>query len=79
MMLKFLASISPIVVLLAGAVPAGAVGWFAHGVKFQLLDRPTIVHEATARADDAAAIRIMDAASRAEQAEGQCRCPAPLS
>lgn len=68
-MIKWLMSISPIAVLLAGAIPAGAVGWFAHGVKFNLLDRPAIIHEATARADDAAAIRVMDAANRAEQAE----------
>ena len=68
-MLKFLASVSPIAVLLAGAIPAGAIGWFSHGVKFELLDRPAIAQEATARADDAAAIRIMDAANRAEAAE----------
>ncbi len=68
-MLRFLASVSPIAVLLAGAIPAGAIGWFSHGLKFELLDRPAIVREATARADDACLIRTMEAANRAEAAE----------
>jgi parvulin-like peptidyl-prolyl isomerase len=68
-MIRWLASVSPAAVLLAGAIPAGALGWFAHGVKFELLDRPAIVREATAAADAACAIRTMDAANRAQQAE----------
>lgn len=67
-MLRVLASISPIIVLLIGALPSGLAAWFAHGVKFDLFDRPAIVSEATNRANDAATIRIMDAANRAEQA-----------
>lgn len=68
-MLRWLASISPLALLLAGAVPAGAVGWFSAHVKFEAFDRPAIVREATQRADDACTIRVMDAASRAAAAE----------
>lgn len=68
-MLRFLASISPVAVLLIGAVPAFTAGWFGHGVKFDWIDRPLIIREATATADAACAIRTMDAANRAEQAE----------
>lgn len=68
-MLRLLASISPIAVLLAGAIPAGAVGWFAHGLKFEVMDRPAIIREATATADAACAIRTMEAASAAEATE----------
>ncbi len=68
-MLRALASLSPIIVLLIGALPSGLAAWFAHGVKFDLFDRPAIVSEATNRANDAATIRIMDAANKAQQAE----------
>lgn len=68
-MLRFLASISPMAVLLIGAIPAFTAGWFGHGVKFAWIDRPSIIREATATADAACAIRTMDAANRAEQAE----------
>jgi parvulin-like peptidyl-prolyl isomerase len=68
-MIRWLASVSPLAVFLAGVIPAGAVAWFAHGVKFELIDRPAIVREATAAADAACAIRTMDAANRAQQAE----------
>ncbi len=54
---------------LVGAIPALAAGWFAHGVKFDLIDRPAIIREATVRAEDACTIRTQAAASRAEQAE----------
>jgi hypothetical protein len=68
-MIRWLASISPVALLLVGIIPAATVGWFAHGVKFSLLDRPAIIREATAAADSACAVRTMEAASRAEQAE----------
>ena len=68
-MLRLLANISPVAVLLLGAVPAATVGWFAHGVKFALVDSPAIVREATSRAEDACAIRVQAAADRAEDAE----------
>ena len=68
-MLKLLASISPIAVLLIGALPSLAIGWGAREAKFAWLDRPAIIREATATADAACAIRTMDAANRAEQAE----------
>jgi hypothetical protein len=68
-MLRFLASISPVALLLIGAVPAATAGWLAHGVKFDWFDRPAIIREATATADAACAIRTMDAANRAERAE----------
>lgn len=68
-MLKLLSSVSPVVLLLLGAIPAIALGWGAREAKFAWLDRPSIVREATATADAACAIRTMDAANRAEQAE----------
>lgn len=68
-MLKLLSSVSPIAVLLIGALPSLAVGWGAREAKFAWLDRPAIIREATATADAACAIRTMDAANRAEQAE----------
>lgn len=68
-MLRFLASISPVAVLLIGALPSLAIGWGAREAKFAWLDRPAIIREATATADAACAIRTMDAANRAEQAE----------
>jgi hypothetical protein len=55
--------------VLAGAIPAFAGGWFAHGLKFDLIDRPAIIREATVRADDACTIRTQAAANRAEQIE----------
>lgn len=67
-MLKFLASVSPIAVLLIGALPSLAIGWGAREAKFAWLDRPAIIREATATADGACAIRTMDAANRAEGA-----------
>lgn len=67
-MIRLLANLSPVLVLLVGAVPAFAAGWFAHGVKFDWVDRPAITREAAAAADSACAIRTMDAANRAEQA-----------
>lgn len=68
-MLKLLSSLSPAVALVLGALPALAIGWGARDAKFAWLDRPTIIREATATADAACAIRTMDAANRAEQAE----------
>ncbi len=68
-MLALLARFGPMLIpVLLGALPAFAAGWFAHGVKFDWIDRPAIIHEATARADDACTIRTQDAANRAEQA-----------
>lgn len=54
--------------LALGALPAGAAGWMARGVMFDWLERPAIIREATNAANDAATIRVMDAANRAEQA-----------
>ena len=68
-MIRWLASISPGAVLLIGALPSLAIGWGAREAKFAWLDRPAIIREATATADAACAIRTMDAANRAEQAE----------
>ena len=68
-MIRWLASISPVAVLLIGALPSLAIGWGAREAKFAWLDRPAIIREATATADAACAIRTMDAANRAEQAE----------
>lgn len=68
-MLKLLASLSPVLALLIGALPALAIGWGAREAKFAWLDRPAIIREATATADAACAIQTMDAANRAEQAE----------
>ena len=70
-MIRWLASISPVAVLLIGALPSLAIGWGAREAKFAWLDRPAIVREATTRANDAATIRIMDAANKAEQATRQ--------
>lgn len=55
-------------VLLSGGVAFGA-GWFAHGVKFNWIDRPSIIREATATADMACAMRVSNAAAAAELAE----------
>ncbi len=52
-----------------GAVPAFAAGWFAHGVEFNTIDRPAIIRETMATANDACTIRTMVAAQNAEQAE----------
>jgi biopolymer transport protein ExbB/TolQ len=68
-MIRWLMSISPIAVMLAGALPALAVGWAVRDAKFQWFDRPSIIREATATADAACALRVTDAARRAEQAE----------
>lgn len=68
-MIRLLANLSPVLVLLVGAVPAFAAGWFAHGVKFDWLDRPSIIREATATADAACALRVSNAATAAETAE----------
>lgn len=68
-MLKLLASISPVALIAIGAIPATLAGWTLCEVKFALVDRPAIVAQATARADDACALRVADAATRAEQAE----------
>jgi hypothetical protein len=68
-MLKLLSSVSPVIVLLIGALPSIAIGWGAREAKFTWFDRPAIFREATATADAACAIRTMDAANRAEQAE----------
>lgn len=68
-MLRFLASVSPAALVAFGAIPALLGGWAAREVKFALIDRPAIERLATARADDACALRVADAAGRAEQAE----------
>jgi hypothetical protein len=67
-MLKLLANLSPIFVLLIGAIPAAGIGWFARDLTFNVFERPTIIREATKRADDACTIRVMAAAEAAEEA-----------
>jgi hypothetical protein len=72
-MLRLLAGLSPVLVIVLGAIPAGAAGWFARDALFEWFDRPAIVRAATASAtqaaNDACTIRTMDAANRAEAAE----------
>lgn len=63
---RFGPALIPVVI---GAVPAFAAGWFAHGVKFNTLDRPAIIRETMATANDACTIRTMVAAKNAEDAE----------
>ncbi|KKB79272.1 hypothetical protein VW35_08735 [Devosia soli] len=54
---------------LSAAIIAGPIGWFSRGLIFDHIERPAIVLAATDKANDAATIRIMDAAKRAEGAE----------
>ncbi len=54
---------------LAASLVAGPAGWFGRGVIFDHFERPAIIEAATSKANDAATIRIMDAANRAEAAE----------
>jgi hypothetical protein len=68
-MFRWLASVSPIVIVLVSVLPSLAIGWGAREAKLAMWDRPAIIREATATADAACAIRTMDAANRAEQAE----------
>ena len=68
-MLRLLASFSPILVLLLGAIPAalgmGGLAW----LKFELVDRPAIVRETLATAEAKCTIRTQLAADAAEKAE----------
>lgn len=62
------------IVGLAGAAIVAALitapsAWFARGYVFDHIERPRIEQAATDKANDAATIRIMDAARRAEAAE----------
>lgn len=68
-MLRALASLSPVVVLLLGAVPAALGGWFAGAAKFALVDAPQIRAEASAAAEVQCALRVTLAANAAEKAE----------
>lgn len=68
-MLRALGTLSPVLLLLAGAVPAGAGGWFAHGVKFALVDAPQIRAEAMVTAEARCALRVTLAADEAERLE----------
>ena len=54
---------------LSAAIIAGPIGWFSRGLVFDHIQRPAIVRAATDKANDAATIRVMDAAKRAEDAE----------
>ena len=58
-----------VVTALAAAVISGPVGWFGRGLVFDHIERPALIQAATDKANDAATIRIMDAAKRAEDAE----------
>lgn len=65
---------SPSALALAGVAAASVLvsvpsAWFARGVIFDHIERPRIEQAATEKANDAAAIRVMDAAKRAEAAE----------
>lgn len=53
----------------SAAIIAGPIGWFSRGLTFDHIERPAIVQAATDKANDAATIRILDAARRAEDAE----------
>lgn len=57
------------VAAIAVGLAAGSAGWFGRGVVFDHFERPAIIQSATDKANDAATIRIMDAANRAEAAE----------
>ena len=61
--------IALIAAALSGALVAGSAGWVGRGLVFDHIERPAIVQAATDKANDAATIRIMDAAKRAEDAE----------
>lgn len=54
---------------LSAAIIGGSTGWFSRGLIFDHIERPAIVQAASDKANDAATIRIMDAAKRAEDAE----------
>ena len=59
---------------MAGAAAVAALvclptGWFSRGAVFDHIERPRIEQAATDKANDAATIRVMDAAKRAEAAE----------
>ncbi|KRA44713.1 hypothetical protein [Devosia sp. Root635] len=54
---------------LSASLVAGSAGWFGRGLIFDNFERPAIIEAATDKANDAATIRVMDAANRAEAAE----------
>jgi hypothetical protein len=54
---------------IASGLVAGSAGWFGRGLIFDHIERPQIEQAATDKANDAATIRVMDAAKRAEAAE----------
>ncbi|KFL31748.1 hypothetical protein JP75_06720 [Devosia riboflavina] len=64
---------APMAAIIGSAVLAALVaapsGWFARGVVFDRIERPQIEQAATQKANDAATIRVMDAAKRAQDAE----------
>lgn len=64
---------SPSAAVIGAAIIAALVsapsGWLARGAVFDHIERPQIEQAATQKANDAATIRIMDAAKRAEAAE----------
>lgn len=70
-MLALLRALGPVTVLLLGFASGGAllggVGWLYN----VLIDNPQVAREAATRASDACAIRVADAALRAEAAEHQ--------
>ena len=53
----------------AAVLVAAPAAWFARGAVFDHIERPAIERAATDKANDAATIRVMDAAKRAEDAE----------
>lgn len=53
----------------AAILVAAPSAWFARGLVFDHIERPAIERAATDKANDAATIRVMDAAKRAEDAE----------
>ncbi|KQN74791.1 hypothetical protein [Devosia sp. Leaf64] len=63
------ARLSLMAAAVSAAIIAGPVGWFSRGLIFDHIERPAILQAATDKANDAATIRIMDAAKRAEDAE----------
>lgn len=63
------AGLSLVAAALVSAAVAGTAGWVGRGLIFDHFERPAIVEAATDKANDAATIRMMDAANRAEAAE----------
>lgn len=67
-MLRLLGSISPLLVLLIGAMPAVTAGWFARGVIFERIERPALI-----RTQEQICTAEVQAAAAQARAEEQLR------